>query len=335
MLAAGEVAAKDERAGNALLPLSDAKPRRSGTRPSTRSRPSTCSTWTHARSAASATPPARRPRAATALAARPRPRPARGGRGLDGQPAALGIPPRFPSTPRSSARSSPTRSGRACSAWRASRSARSESSTSRSSTRCAGRSSSGEMDGQPSRRWRRSTPPATRSARRSASAAAGRRTSTSTSRTRARSVPRSSGSSATTPPSTRATSGSARRSPGSCATPGSTSGSSTTASAPPGTTCGAPARRACLVVAGRGERGDALELPLRPHPHVRPAHLQHAQERVPPARRRLDGRPPLPAPAGAAGGGRLRPRKGLGYRVTYHDPARSAATTASTTSRAR
>ena len=75
------------------------------------------------------------------------------GTGRARHPAAL------PRAPRSSARSSPRRSGRACSAWRASRSARSASSTSRSSTRCAGRSSSAaRWTASSSRRWRRSTP---------------------------------------------------------------------------------------------------------------------------------------------------------------------------------
>ena len=79
--------------------------------------------------------------------------------------------------PRSSAiRSGPRRCGRACSAWRASRSARSGSSTFRSSTSSGGGSSSrGRWTASSSRRSRRSTRPGTRSARRSASGRAGRR----------------------------------------------------------------------------------------------------------------------------------------------------------------
>ena len=54
---------------------------------------------------------------------------------------------------------------------------------------------------------------------------------------------------------------------------------------------------------------------------LRPAHLQHAQERVPAARRRLERSCTTPSSCSSCSqAGRLRPRKGLGYRVTYHDP---------------
>ncbi len=242
--------------------------------------------------------------------------------GSMGNRAALGIAPRFPEhADILGTGSSPRRSGRACSAWPASRSARSASSTCRSSIRCAARSSSAaRWTASSSRRWRRSTRRATRSARPSGSAAAGRRSSTSTSRTRARSGPSCSGSSATTPPSTRATSASARRSPASCARHASTSGSSTTASGPPGTTCVAPARRA----SGR-------PWPRRTSRRSRAAASTASSPptRTPSTRSRTSTR------SSAAAGtvvhhsqlllelleaGRLRPRKGLGYRVTYHDP---------------
>ena len=174
----------------------------------------------------------------SALAARPRPRP----------PRAVGGDARDPRLARRCRRSStrddePARqpdpagdaSGRACSAWPASRSARSGSSTCRSSTTSAAASSTGaRWTRSCRRRSRRSTSRATRSASRSASAAAGRRSSTSRSRTRARSRSTCSGSSATSPRSTRATSASPRRSPASSTTRASTSGSSTRVSATPG-----------------------------------------------------------------------------------------------------
>ena len=142
--------------------------------------------------------------------------------------------------------SAPRPSGRACSATRASRSARSGSSRRRSSTSCAGgwsrRASSTPTC---SRRCRRSTSPATRSARTSAAAGAGPRSSTSRSPTRASSPSTCSGSSATTRRSIRARSRSHRRWRGCCTRPGSTSGSSTTASATPATTSAGSGRRGC------------------------------------------------------------------------------------------
>ena len=48
---------------------------------------------------------------------------------------------------------------------------------------------------------------------------------------------------------------------------------------------GRPVRRSC-----RGERRHDLRVPVRPDPHVRPAQLQHPQERVPPVRRHLGRR---------------------------------------------
>ena len=150
-----------------------------------------------------------------------------------------------PTRTSSATRSGRRRCGRACSAWPASRSARSGSSTCRSSTRCAAALvDRGEMDAQLQstletiydvrqllRRAEAQARPLGEGARlrgQGRAQGAGRR---------------SSGSSATTPRSTRATSASRRRSRASSTTPASTSGSSTTASATPATTCGAPARR--------------------------------------------------------------------------------------------
>ena len=168
------VAVKDERAGNRLAPLPpNVKPEEVGYATIDALAPKhlldldACTKCgkCHAACPATAT-------RLSALAARPRPRPPRGGRGRDGEPGRPAASRRgSPSTRSSSGRSSPTRSGRACSAWRASRSARLASSTCRSSTRCAARSSSGaRWTGSSSRRSRRSTRRATRSARRSASA---------------------------------------------------------------------------------------------------------------------------------------------------------------------
>ena len=239
--------------------------------------------------------------------------------------AALGIAPllRVGREPSSATRSGRRRSGRACSAWPASRSARSASSTCRSSTRCAAALvERGEMDaqlqptletiytsgnsfGEPKRK-RAPLGEGARLRGQGRPQGAGRA---------------SSGSSATTRPSTRATSASRQalaRDP-----------------APRRRRLRDPLRRrahrrqrrpprrrgGALRVARRGEHRGDLGCQLPTHPHLRPAHLQHAQERVPAARRQLDGRSTTPQlllellEAGA-----LAPRKGLGYRVTYHDP---------------
>ena len=273
-----------------------------------------------------------------ALAARPRPRPARGGRGLDGQPGGARHPAALPRARRHPRhRSSPRRSGRACSAWPASRSARSASSTCRSSTRCAARSSSGarwtaqlqqtletiytsgnsfgeakrkrgrwakdlDFDVKDARKEPRRDPLVRRRLRLLRPAQPEDQPGA-----RARPAP---GRGRLRDPLRRRAHRRERR---------------------------APRRRGRpLVLAGRGERRDDLGLPLRPDPHLRPAHLQHAQERVSAARRRLDASSTTPSSCSSCSrrGGCDRARgSATGSPTTTR--ARSAATTASTTSRGR
>ena len=86
-------------------------------------------------------------------------------------------------------------------------------------------------------------------------------------------------------------------------------------------TSGASARRGSAATLAEENMKTISGCDVRPDPHVRPAHVPHAPERV-------------PAATAASGpslhhsqlllelleSGALAPRKQLGYRVTYHDP---------------
>ena len=114
-----------------------------------------------------------------------------------------------------------------------------------------------------------------------ASAPAGRGSSTSRSRTPARSRSTCSGSSATTRRSTRATSATRRRSRACSSQAGVDFGILYDAERTAGNDVRRAGEEGLFGVARRGEHRDDLALRVHPHPDQRPAHLQHAQERVP------------------------------------------------------
>ena len=297
--------------------------------------PTHCSPSTHARSAASATWPARRPPSGYPLSAtRSRARPPASSRRARSE-SALRWHPAAVRAPHEPDRRRPDRGrrrcGRARSAWRASRSAPSGSSTSRSSTSCGAalvergeidpRSSNARDDRQTGNSFGERAPRAPRARTRSSIRGEGR-------------APEPVellwfvGDYASFDP---------RNQPATRALArildevGSTSGSSATPRRRAAATSAASARRVCgRCSPSRTSRRSSTATSSGSSRRTRTPSTRSATSIRP--RRRVDGPPPLAAPARAA---RVRAdrsrasRSAAGSRTTT--PARSAATTASTT----
>ena len=143
-------------------------------------------------------------------------------------------------------------------------------------------------------------------------AGAGRRSSTSTCPTRASSRSTCSGSSATTPRLTRARSGSRARWPGCCMPPSVDFGILYDGERNSGNDVRRVGEEGLFEIAGRAEHRDDLRLRVRADRDHRPALAQHAAQRVPRPRRRLERGPPHGAAARADRVGPARRRRPAG-----------------------